>query len=116
MAVECCYQNIGIATSLALTMFEGDDLHNAMGVPFFYGVCEAFMVGIYCAACWKAGWSKAPCDAPLWDVISTSYEVVSAHHEEFQEIDANSEKSTKPTIEGLPYIEMGEVDKSGPAV
>ena len=81
MAVECCYQNVGIATSLALTMFKGQDLNEAMGVPFFYGVCEAVMVGLYCVGCWKAGWSKAPSDAPFWKVLLTSYEVVGVHGE-----------------------------------
>lgn len=32
VAIECCYQNVGIATSVALTMFEGEDLSDAMGV------------------------------------------------------------------------------------
>lgn len=32
VAIECCYQNVGIATSVALTMFEGRDLNDAMGV------------------------------------------------------------------------------------
>lgn len=31
-AIECSYQNVGIATSLALTMFNGNDLNEAMGV------------------------------------------------------------------------------------
>ena len=48
VAVECCYQNVGIATSLALTMFQGNDLNQAMGVPFFYGMVEAVFVGFYC--------------------------------------------------------------------
>lgn len=76
VAIECCYQNVGIATSLALTMFEGNDLNEAMGVPFFYGVVEAVLVGTYCVGAWKAGWTKAPADAPMWKVIFTSYEVL----------------------------------------
>lgn len=32
VAIECCYQNVGISTSVALTMFEGDELNDAMGV------------------------------------------------------------------------------------
>lgn len=32
VAIECCYQNVGIATSLALTMFDGEELNEAMGV------------------------------------------------------------------------------------
>lgn len=74
-SVECCYQNVGIATSVALTMFEGDELSNAMGVPFFYGVVEALILGIYCVGAWKAGWTKAPAKESFWKVIATSYEV-----------------------------------------
>lgn len=76
VAIECCYQNVGIATSLALTMFDGDELNEAMGVPFFYGVVEAVLVGTYCFGAWKAGWTKAPANAPFWKVIFTSYEVL----------------------------------------
>lgn len=53
VAIECCYQNVGIASSLALTMFDGDDLNDAMGVPFLYGVMEAVFIGIYCLGAWK---------------------------------------------------------------
>lgn len=76
VSIECAYQNVGIATSLALTMFQGNELNNAMGVPFFYGLMEAVLVGTYCLIAWKAGWTKAPSDAPIWKVISTSYEVL----------------------------------------
>jgi hypothetical protein len=73
--VECCYQNIVIATSLALTMFEGNNLNEAMGVSLFYGFCEALFVGFYCIRSWKAGWSKAPVDAPFWKIVFAMYEV-----------------------------------------
>lgn len=75
VSIEGCYQNIGIATSVALAMFEGDDLAEAMGVPFFYGVVEAVVLGVYCVGAWKAGWTKAPKHVSLWKAISTSYEV-----------------------------------------
>lgn len=39
-AVECCYQNTGIATSAALSLFDGDDLKQAMRVPVVYGFVE----------------------------------------------------------------------------
>ena len=35
VAIECCYQNVGIATSVALTMFDGAELNAAMGVRKF---------------------------------------------------------------------------------
>jgi hypothetical protein len=87
VSIEGCYQNVGIATSVALTMFEGDELSLAMGVPFFYGVVEAVILGIYCLGAWKAGWTKAPRDAPLWKVIVTSYEVLLAERNELDEIE-----------------------------
>jgi predicted Na+-dependent transporter len=82
VGIECCYQNVGIATSVALAMFQGEDLNRAMGVPFFYGVVEAVLVGFYCVICWKANWTKAPADAPLWHVIVTSYEVEEAEKQD----------------------------------
>ncbi|KAI2509246.1 Sodium Bile acid symporter family [Fragilaria crotonensis] len=75
VAVECCYQNTGIATSVAAAMFEGEELAVAVGVPLFYGICEAVFLAIYCTTCWKLGWTKAPADENLCTVIFTSYEV-----------------------------------------
>jgi hypothetical protein len=110
VAVECCYQNVGIATSLALTMFEGNELNEAMGVPFFYGVCEAIMVGGYCVGCWKMGWSKAPSDAPFWKVLFTTYEVTSAHGENLDEIEVSYDENDPKKSESA-YVEMGDVKK-----
>lgn len=78
VAIECCYQNVGIGASLALTMFNGQELNQAMGVPFFYGICEGTFVCLYCLVGWKAGWTKAPVDVPIWKMIFTSYEVLEA--------------------------------------
>ena len=66
---------MGIATSLALTMFEGDELNDAMGVPFLYGMAEIFFISIYCVFAWKAGWTKAPANESFCKVIGKSYEV-----------------------------------------
>lgn len=108
VAVECCYQNVGIATSLALTMFQGNDRSNAMGIPFFYGVCEAVLVGFYCVGCWKAGWSKAPSDAPFWKVLFRTYEVVGTE-------EPSNEVVGKEGIDlndGGQYIQMGDMTTS----
>jgi hypothetical protein len=101
VSIEGCYQNVGIATSVALAMFEGDELSQAMGVPFFYGVVEAVILGIYCLGAWKAGWTKAPRDAPLWKVIMTSYEVLLAERKELDEIEvkvSDSDETKKDEI------------------
>ena len=68
-------QNVGIATSLALTMFKGAELNDAMGVPFLYGMAEIFFISIYCLVAWKSGWTKAPANESICKVIATSYEV-----------------------------------------
>lgn len=85
VSVECCYQNIGIATSVAITMFEGDEQAEAIGVPLFYGIVEAVVLGIYCIAAWKLDWTKAPRDESFCVVIFNSYEVEEA---EMHDVDA----------------------------
>ncbi|KAL7535049.1 LOW QUALITY PROTEIN: hypothetical protein ACHAWF_005037 [Thalassiosira exigua] len=74
-AVECCYQNTGIATSAALSLFSGEELKQAMRVPVVYGIVEAIAIGIYLLVFWKLGWSKAPKDEKCCKVITSTYEV-----------------------------------------
>lgn len=82
VAVESCYQNTGIATSVAITMFEGEDLAVAVGVPLFYGICEAVLLGAFCLTAWKMGWTKAPPNENFCVVIAKSYEVQQAEIED----------------------------------
>jgi hypothetical protein len=109
VAVECCYQNVGIATSLALTMFKGNDLNEAMGVPFFYGMVEAFFVGSYCFGCWKAGWSKAPADASFWNILYVSYEVLEVEMREINEIEVSMSESSDGSGAKQPEKSEGNV-------
>jgi len=76
LSVECCYQNVGIATSAAMAMFD-DPIQRAeaLCVPLFYGFVEAAILGLYCVVSWKMGWTKAPADEKLCVVIGTTYEV-----------------------------------------
>lgn len=112
VAVECCYQNVGIATSLALTMFKGNDLNNAMGIPFFYGTCEAILVGIYCVGCWKAGWSKAPADESFWKILFTTYEVAGVDEENNAQIEMSDDQQQS----GSTYVQMDDGNKASAAV
>jgi predicted Na+-dependent transporter len=94
VGIEACYQNVGIATSLALTMFEGEEISEAMGIPFLYGILEGVLVGIYCVISWKCNWTKAPADAPIWQVLLMSYEVLEAEaKEEVYEIEVDISES-----------------------
>lgn len=97
---------------MALAMFKGNDLNDAMGIPFFYGVCEAVMVGIYCVGCWKAGWSKAPADASFWMVLTTTYEVVAAHPGEMGMATTNDDPKMKQEGEEGNYVQLTDVSSA----
>lgn len=76
LSVECCYQNIGIAASAALAMFDDpEDVSRAMSIPLFYGLVEAGVLGLYCLVAWKFGWTKAPSDEKICVVLTKTYEV-----------------------------------------
>lgn len=87
-------------------MFQGNDLNNAMGIPFFYGACEAFLVGIYCLGCWKAGWSKAPADESFWKVLFTTYEV-EGEDEEKNAIELSGDQQKSEST----YVKMEDGNK-----
>mmetsp|Transcript_30389 Transcript_30389/g.72870 ORF Transcript_30389/g.72870 Transcript_30389/m.72870 type:complete len:517 (-) Transcript_30389:285-1835(-) len=76
ISIECCYQNTAIATSVAATMFSDPTTRTqAISVPLFYGLVEAFLIAIYCVWSWKLGWTKAPADEKLCVVITNTYEI-----------------------------------------
>ena len=117
LSVECCYQNVGIATSVALTMFQGDELSSAMAVPLYYGLIEAAILGVYCIIAWKGGWTKAPSKVSFCTMISTSYEVLIVEHLDLTAIEVSlpkhetdvNEKSKNGTI----YIKYRDRDEEG---
>ena len=80
-------------------MFKGDELGTAMAVPLFYGVMEAIVLGIYCCASWKMGWTKAPSNISFWTMISTSYEVLVVEHLDLVAVEVSLPKNHKDLIE-----------------
>jgi predicted Na+-dependent transporter len=96
ISVECCIQNTGIAVTVALTMFDGDELAKAAAVPFYYGIVECVAVTAYCLIMWKCGWTKAPKEVPLWNMLATSYEVLP--------VDWKSEKEAE--ADGFYYVDQ----------
>jgi len=76
ISIECCYQNTAIATSVAATMFsDATTRTQAISVPLFYGLVEAFIIAIYCLWAWKLGWTKAPANEKLCVVVTRTYEI-----------------------------------------
>jgi hypothetical protein len=114
--VECCYQNTGIATSVAAAIFEGDELAVAVGVPLFYGICEAVFLAIYCVVCWKSGWTKAPADEGFCTVITTSYEVKERMQEDTESIEVvlgSADLSSSGNNNGAPTDLIFATTKEG---
>lgn len=100
VSVECCYQNVGIATSVAITMFQGKELSQAVGVPLFYGLVEAVVLGIYCITAWKIGWTKAPPNESFCTVIGKSYEVKCAQIFDLNAIEVVLGSPKDPSLDG----------------
>lgn len=97
ISIECCYQNTAIATSVAATMFSDPTTRTqAISVPLFYGLVEAFIIFVYCLWAWKFGWTKAPADEKLCVVITKTYEI-----EDEEEIEWDSETERKGWIARL---------------
>ena len=107
VSIECVYQNVGIATSAALTMFTGTDLATAAGVPFYYGIVEMFFISIYCIGAWKCGWTKAPSNVPFWTSLVTSYEILSVEKAEKEVDGVLVERPGEPDIE-FEYVEHSD--------
>jgi predicted Na+-dependent transporter len=62
IAIEICYQNTGIATSVAITMFDNvEDRAQAVAVPLLYGLYSAVLITIFCLFSWKMGVRSDKC-------------------------------------------------------
>ena len=93
-------------------MFEDDEQAQAMGVPLYYGIIEAIVLGLYCFIAWKMNWTKAPAGDPFCTVISTSYEVLYAERLELQEIEARRERKQVETEQMLETLSI-EIENDG---
>lgn len=116
VSVECCYQNVGIATSAAVAMFnDRSQRAEALCVPLFYGFVEMFVLSIYCILAWKAGYTKASPDEKFCVTLTKTYEVIANEEPEQQdegiEVELNDECDAGARILGSTHdIEamMGE--------
>lgn len=106
ISIEACYQNVGIAMSVALATFYGENLARAVAVPFYYGIIQGLLTFIYSIGAWKMGWTKAPANVSFWVMICTSYEILCLELDEevsgkdaddFVYIEGNTEKHPADT-------------------
>jgi predicted Na+-dependent transporter len=111
VGVECCYQNVGIATSAAVAMFNTpSERGQALLVPLFYGLMEAVVLGIYCLIGWKLGWTKAPRDINFCTMLVTTFEV------DDDDDDSSIQSPTPDPSGGEVDVEMPETRSPGDSV
>ena len=65
VAIECCYQNTGLALTIALSAVPPSEVGKAAGVPLFYGLIEMALIPVFGISAWKAGWTYADKDLPV---------------------------------------------------
>jgi predicted Na+-dependent transporter len=118
VAIEASYQNVGLATSLALNMYNTDDeITEAVGIPLVYGFWEMSFLTIFCLLAWKANWTYCPANASFWEMISGDFqdrnrvaamsishvEFVSEREEDSEEVvGAESENDRNNNSETMP--------------
>jgi len=102
VAVECCYQNTGIAITSCFAIFEGDELTEALGVPLYYTLVQGILMGFFCLFAWKIGWTKAPKDENFLKVLLNSYQHVNENGDGAGDSDSDSDsvQNTKDPILG----------------
>lgn len=107
VGIECAYQNVGIATSVAIGMFHNEAKAKAMAVPFYYGSIEALLLLLYCIGCWRMGWTKAPADVSFWKMIYTSYEVLQTESpEEGEDSDYHYVEHSEVLPDDKPSVQL----------
>ena len=112
ISIECCYQNVGIATSVAVNMYDDPvQRAQALAVPLFYGLVEALVIGLYCVGSWKMGWTKAPKDEKLCVVVTKTYELEYSDdhdddvHDHRSDDDGDDEQEQAPPQE-VPHVHL----------
>jgi hypothetical protein len=111
ISIECCYQNTGIATSVAITMFsDKEERAQAVSVPLFYGIIEAVVIGIYCVWAWKVGWTKAPPDENICVVMSKTYEIDDDDDEEDEDGEDDGEEKAEEDKTSPDQFDASEIE------
>jgi len=74
VAIECCYQNTGLALTIALSAVPLDKVGMASGVPIFYGLVEIACVPTFALIAWRLGWTHAPAEENVCVVLTKNYQ------------------------------------------
>jgi len=74
VAIECCYQNTGLALTIALSAMSTADIGEASGVPLFYGIIEILVIPLFALTAWRVGWTYASPTENICVVLVGNYQ------------------------------------------
>ncbi|CAJ1355618.1 unnamed protein product [Effrenium voratum] len=77
IAIETCYQNTGLALTIALSSFEPRDASRASGVPLFYSLVQVIVMPVFLLFAWKTGMTYAPANDSFHRVLFGCHQPVS---------------------------------------
>lgn len=114
VVIETAYQNVGLATSIAVGTFEDDAQASvALGVPLFYGVLEAVLIALWCAAAHFLEWSYAPPGTSLWKAVAGNFQPVT-QSETYQE-DGRGGMAVDQQLDGMYLTEVNTRERTSSA-
>jgi hypothetical protein len=109
ITIEACYQNVGIATSMALGMYEGDDQIKAVGIPLLYGFAECVLLGLFGVFAYYKNWTYAdPKEKGFLRALLRVHQGEDPEEEEFPDFDA--EGNMYPDVVRVSGTAGGGVD------
>jgi len=74
ITVETCYQNTGLALTVALASFDEELRGKATAVPLFYGCVQVLLLPLFLVVAWKAGFTYCPAGAPVCKVLFSDHQ------------------------------------------
>lgn len=74
VAIECVYQNTGLALAIALSAFPRSEASAAAAVPLVYGAAEIVFIFLFGVVAWRMGWTHAPSSDPFCKMVHADYQ------------------------------------------
>jgi len=99
VTVETCYQNTGVALTLALVSLPPEDQSAAAGVPLFYGLVEALLLPIFLLISWRLGMTYAPKNERIHRVLLKNYQPRGPKQAPVAETAADVSRATDTSVE-----------------
>jgi len=108
VVIEACYQNPGLATSIVLGMFSGEDAGDAVAVPILYGTYEAILLGLFCLGAYYANWTFVdPNSVGLVEAIKGNYQ-----HRAIEELPRDPSNLRDPRREETDFKDADPAERS----